>query len=129
MHGIYYIVIYLNKKTEVEIGKLGKILFEKGIYVYVGSGKGDFGGGELINRVLRHLRPSKKTRWHIDYLLNSKSTQIKFICIIESDNLLECDLINKIKSSFDCEFIPNFGSSDCYNRCESHFVRLLNLAI
>ncbi|RLF60544.1 MAG: GIY-YIG nuclease family protein, partial [Thermoplasmata archaeon] len=64
MKGSYVLIINLKKEKEIEIGRLGRILFNKGYYAYVGSGLNN-----LEKRVGRHLRKNKKKKWHIDYLL------------------------------------------------------------
>ncbi|MEM2109053.1 MAG: GIY-YIG nuclease family protein [Candidatus Odinarchaeota archaeon] len=122
MKGIYYLLISVSKGFKLKTGSLGLVDFKKGLYVYVGSGKGKRGGSELVNRVLRHLRACKKTRWHIDYLLSSSHVKIKGLCIIEGQCLSECDFIKKIAGLG--VFIPGFGSSDCESKCGSHLIRL-----
>jgi Uri superfamily endonuclease len=118
------LVIKVIRKIKINIGKLDEVVFNKGTYIYVGSGKGEFGGSELINRVLRHIRQNKKIRWHIDYLLNSHFTRIKNIGLIFSNVISECDLIRKIIDLFVTEPISNFGSTDCINNCPSHLVKI-----
>lgn len=60
----YILFIYLNKEKKIEIGKLGNFLFNKGNYLYVGSGKRN-----MEKRIERHLKTEKKNFWHIDYFL------------------------------------------------------------
>lgn len=122
MRGVYCLLIDVMRNLNLEIGKLGSVLFNKGIYVYVGSGKGSSGGSELINRVLRHLRYHKKRHWHIDYLLASDHVKIKGIHVIETDKLDECALVKRLSSSG--HLIPGFGSSDCKSKCGSHLIFL-----
>ena len=124
MKGIYFLLIQIDNNFNLRIGKIGIITFFKGTYVYVGSAKGIVGGGELINRVLRHIRNNKRLFWHIDYLLNKKHSKIKGICIIKSLEVSECDLIKKIITSFDCEPILHFGSTDCNKKCPAHLMRI-----
>ena len=67
----YVLSIKVTINIEKTVGRLGKMLFEKGDYVYIGSAKGC-----LRSRLKRHLRKEKKTYWHIDYLLESKKSKI-----------------------------------------------------
>ena len=64
MKGCYCLIIILNTPSKIKIGKLGKIDFNEGYYVYVGSAM-----NYLESRINRHLRSKKKLHWHIDYLL------------------------------------------------------------
>ena len=54
MKGTYLLLINLNYNIDVQIGKLGKIHFLKGWYVYVGSAMNN-----LEARINRHLRSNK----------------------------------------------------------------------
>jgi Uri superfamily endonuclease len=119
MKGSYILVIYIPEKIEILIGSLGKILFHQGFYLYIGSGMGNYGFSSLINRVQRHIQPSdaKKTHWHIDYLLNERSSYITQLFLIPSLERLECIIAKEIEK-FAESCIRNFGSSDCH--CQSH---------
>ena len=56
MKGYYCLIINLDNDSEIEIGKrLGKINFDKGYYVYVGSAM-----NSLEARLKRHLSDEKK---------------------------------------------------------------------
>lgn len=110
MKGCYCLVIRLDETTEIRIGKkLGKIKFNKGHYVYVGSAM-----NSLISRIKRHLSDEKKLHWHIDYFL--KYSQITEVIYNRSNRKIECDLSQYIASK--TSGIRNFGCSDC--DCESH---------
>ncbi len=119
MKGSYILVVQLQKAIELLIGALGKIKFKQGFYFYIGSAMGNSGSTTLINRVKRHLSPSetKKTHWHIDYLLDKKYTSIICVYLIPSLQNLECLIAHEILNRAD-SFISKFGSSDCH--CESH---------
>lgn len=62
--GVYQLVIGLERTTIVVVGALGEHEFPRGTYVYTGRAS-----KWLNKRVARHLRPEKRLRWHIDYLL------------------------------------------------------------
>ena len=109
MKGSYILVINLKEKKSIQIGKLGKIIFEKGLYIYVGSALNG-----LEQRINRHLRKNKKKHWHIDYFL--EFANIVDIFYKESQTREECNIaieLDKYLAS-----IPGFGCSDC--KCKSH---------
>lgn len=94
MKGCYCLIIRLEKKSQIEIGKrLGKIDFEKGHYVYVGSAM-----NSLEARIKRHLSDEKKLHWHVDYLL--KQSKIVEIIYNESEKI-ECELSQYISKKSD----------------------------
>ena len=121
MKGSYILVVFVPDKTVIYIGALGKVLFNQGFYLYIGSAMGDYGSSTLENRVKRHVKPSedKKTHWHIDYLLNQKNNIITQLYLIPSLERLEC-IIAKDFLIFADAYIKNFGSSDC--NCQSHLL-------
>jgi len=110
INGRTYILLIENyKNKEVFIGRLGKLKFVRGIYVYIGSAKKN-----LMARIKRHLSENKKKFWHIDYFLDRK-TSIKEVWT--SPRQAECRIAQYFfKNGF--PYIKNFGSSDC--RCKSH---------
>lgn len=61
--GTYVVKLKIKKSMEVIVGSLGKVKFEPGIYVYVGSAM-----NSISERIKRHARKSKKLHWHLDYL-------------------------------------------------------------
>lgn len=61
--GAYILVLQLRRPREVDVGSLGRIAFEPGYYVYVGSAM-----RSLTARIDRHLRHRKTMHWHVDYL-------------------------------------------------------------
>lgn len=119
MKGSYIIVIYLHKETRIVIGALGKISFNKGFHIYVGSAMGTSGSTTLENRVKRHLLPSKnkKIHWHIDYLLENNNSNITTLYLIPTIYKLECHLAKELLMVSNGH-INGFGSSDC--KCQSH---------
>jgi len=109
MKGSYILIIQLKKDQKIQIGKLGKIHFSKGFYVYIGSALNG-----LEQRINRHLRKDKKNHWHIDYLF--KHGNIIDIFYNENNSKEECNYAKKFEEKL--LPIPNFGSSDC--KCKSH---------
>ncbi|MFX0082362.1 MAG: DUF123 domain-containing protein [Candidatus Hodarchaeota archaeon] len=119
MKGSYILVIQIPETTEITIGALGNILFEKGSYLYIGSAMGTYGSTTLENRIKRHISTSnkKKIHWHIDYLLNYERGFITQLYLIPSLYRIECIISREIKD-FSDDIVEDFGSTDCM--CKSH---------
>jgi len=118
MKGIYILLIKIDKNIEVEIGSLGKINFDKGIYFYIGSAQNN-----LEKRIQRHKVKNKKLRWHIDYLLKNKYVKILKIYYKKAGREEECK-IAKMLSKTEIP-ISKFGCSDC--DCKSHLFKIKSL--
>lgn len=108
MKGIYAIIFSINKERYIKVGKLGRILFESGNYVYIGSA---FSG---IKRLKRHIinlknRSVRNPHWHIDYVV-PYSKLIEYIFIPCNSRIKEKELANEITGYLD--YVPKFGSSD-----------------
>ncbi|MCP4216389.1 MAG: DUF123 domain-containing protein [bacterium] len=109
--GTYLIVFHNAEPFEKTIGSLGKRHFKEGYYVYVGSAmKG------MENRLKRHLRKTKKTHWHLDYISPSNMKAEKVFPIRWPDRLEE-SLAAKL-TAICTETVPGFGASD--SSAESH---------
>ena len=119
MKGIYYLVINVKKGVKKKIRKLGKIKFEKGIYIYVGSAQNN-----LEKRVKRHLSAKKKNHWHIDYLLECPSANIRGVLCKNAKKEEECKMARLL--SLTEKPVKGFGCSDCC--CESHLLKLDSLS-
>ena len=109
MKGSYLLLMELKCKETIQIGKLGKIDFKKGFYVYVGSAING-----LEPRINRHLREEKKIHWHIDFLLNS--AEIINVFYKENSFKEECKISNEFKKKL--QSVKKYGCSDC--KCKSH---------
>jgi Uri superfamily endonuclease len=115
--GCYQLLLYLNKKSRIGIGKKGEYDFPEGYYIYTGSA---LNGLEV--RINRHLRKEKKSFWHIDYLLQ----HCKILNVIlynqgQKNAVTECQLNKKsLRKKNSAVVVKGFGSSDC--RCASHLV-------
>ncbi len=107
----YCLIIKLNKDSKITVGKLSKLEFKKGYYVYVGSAL-----KSIDARIKRHLKKEKKLFWHIDYLLNSPNATVNEVILERSLKKWECDIASKISK----HGVPinKFGSSDC--KCDAH---------
>ena len=109
--GSYALLIRLESPQAVAVGRLGRINFDAGWYVYVGSAQRGLAG-----RVNRHMRQHKKLHWHVDYLLE-RATLSEVIWAL-SDERLECRIANALQRQGVVSSISRFGASDC--RCPSH---------
>lgn len=112
--GSYLLILRVPERKTIPIGKLGKITFRAGYYIYVGSAMAN-----LTARVERHRRLRKNLHWHIDYLRAAAD----FISVlpIRASVSLECVLAGKMEKITEWT-VPGFGSSDCL--CPSHLFAL-----
>ncbi len=121
MKGSYCLVIDIPRDIKQRIGKMGKLSFKKGLYIYVGSAMNN-----IEKRVERHIKTSKGRNkilfWHIDYLLSNRNVKIRDIYIRESHRKEECIVAEKLLSHGGTPTIKKFGSSDC--SCKSHLFRV-----
>lgn len=111
LKGTYCLLINLKHDSRITVGKLGKLDFKKGEYVYVGSAL-----NSLEARVKRHLSADKKLHWHVDYLLTCKNSEIKDVIYALNDDKVECEVAREI--AVKGVGIKGFGCSDC--KCNSH---------
>jgi Uri superfamily endonuclease len=113
--GVYVLVISVGKNISVNVGALGGVNFEKGLYAYVGSAQKN-----LEKRIERHLRRGKRKFWHIDYLLDNDAVEVVKVFYKEARKTGECKIATKL-----CRMgvaATNFGCSDC--KCASHLFRI-----
>jgi sugar fermentation stimulation protein A len=105
--GSYLLVLKLERQKLIEVGRLGKFMFQKGYYIYVGSAMSN-----LRARIKRHKQKRKKMHWHIDYL--TRVTDGFLSILIRSSQRQECEIAQALSSILKSG-PPGFGSSDC--RC------------
>lgn len=113
--GSYCLILEIKKHIKARIGSLGKLSFEKGVYVYAGSAL-----NSLEARIKRHFGKRKKKFWHIDYLTARKSVIVKEAYCKLSERKEECEIAKgfmKIGKP-----VKGFGCSDC--DCESHLFKI-----
>jgi len=106
----YVLEIKKSSDTAISVGSLGKRVFNRGIYLYVGSAKKN-----MLRRIQRHLKKGKRLHWHIDYLLEESDCKVKAIHLTTRGECETADILHALKAA---RPIPGFGCSDC--RCESH---------
>ena len=110
--GSYLLLLELKRDRRIEIGRLGRLSFGKGWYVYVGSAMQG-----LAARLARHLRHRKRFHWHIDYLRQAADRVLALP--IRSSRREECDLARDIASLL-APGPLGFGCSDC--ACPTHLL-------
>jgi Uri superfamily endonuclease len=115
--GIYVLVISVGKDISVNVGALGVVDFDRGVYAYVGSAQ-----RSLEKRIARHLRRIKRKFWHVDYLLNNTNVKVLKVFYENAGKTEECKVANKIAERG--VSTKGFGSSDC--KCKSHLFKLDN---
>ncbi len=119
--GSYSLLIYLGNPTEIRVGKLGKLFFPQGYYVYTGSALNG-----LEARVGRHLQKEKKRRhWHIDYLLSVPQSKVVGVQYYPGLLQEECRHNQRMARLPQARSLhPRFGASDCRAFCPSHLFYL-----
>lgn len=115
LKGVYTLIIELDADVSVKVGALGKLVFKKGLYAYVGSAQAN-----LEHRIKRHFSREKRLFWHIDYLLNNSAARIVKVFYKQADKSGECTIAKLISERSGP--IEGFGCSDC--RCKSHLFRI-----
>jgi sugar fermentation stimulation protein A len=108
--GSYLVLLHLNRPRSIPIGRMGRVRFPKGFYIYVGSAMAN-----LTKRLERHRRIRKRIHWHLDWL----RPHVRFVetLAIRSSDRLECELARAIEGIASWS-TPGFGCSDC--GCKSH---------
>jgi Uri superfamily endonuclease len=109
-----YLLIMQGKVLQrLNVGALGEVSLQPGWYLYVGSARRG-----LDARLRRHLRPEKRRRWHIDYLLTGDALTVQEIWV--GGQVGECQLAGSLLSWPQVSIPqPRLGASDC--RCPAHF--------
>jgi Uri superfamily endonuclease len=122
LKGIYAIIFSIDKERYIKVGKLGRILFKSGNYVYIGSA---FSGIRRLKRHITNLKNRKVSNphWHIDYIV-PYSNLIEYIFIPCESRIKERELANKITGNLD--YVPRFGSSDSNAPSHLFFSRKLD---
>lgn len=111
--GAYLVWVWLDTPLKIERPRPAQLA--SGFYCYAGSARGP---GGLKARLLRHLRPDKKVRWHIDQL----TTKANHSAAWAWPDGEECQLIQTLihQQGFSIPQ-PGFGSSDC-RCCPAHLL-------
>ena len=108
--GSYLLILSLKRNRKIHVGKLGKIHFKKGFYIYVGSAMAN-----LSKRMERHRHLRKQHHWHIDEL--RAVTEFHSVLAIRSSDRLECEIAEAMSEIAEWSVL-GFGSTDC--SCKTH---------
>jgi len=108
--GSYLLILNLKRNRKIGVGKLGRINFRKGFYIYVGSAMAN-----LSKRMERHRRLRKQCHWHIDEL--RAVAEFHSALAIRSSERIECELAKAVSEIAEWP-VPGFGSTDC--SCDTH---------
>jgi sugar fermentation stimulation protein A len=108
--GSYLVILSLDRDRKIKVGKLGKVPFRRGFYIYAGSAMAN-----LTKRMERHRHLRKRHHWHIDDLRDA--ADFHSILAIRSSDRLECTIAQALSEIAEWT-VPKFGSSDC--SCETH---------
>lgn len=111
-HGSYGLVLFLPLSLSMEVGRLGRLSFDPGHYLYVGSA---FGPGGLAARVGHHARRTAKPHWHIDYF---RAIAVLREVWYTKDNEKREHHWADVLTGLSDRSIPGFGSTDC--QCMTH---------
>ena len=109
--GTYVLFLTFSAPRTLEVGALGTVHLDAGMYCYVGSAMNG-----LDQRVGRHLSRDKKVRWHIDRL--TLSADLVEAAESYPDCIPECELARIAVLSGCLPAVKGFGCSDC--RCLTH---------
>jgi Uri superfamily endonuclease len=122
--GTYVLALWLGTTQEISVGRLGRIEFPAGWYLYVGSARGPGGLPARLARHRRRLGSDKRAHWHLDYL--REQTTWGGAWVRASGERLECTWAARLRDLPAAAIVtPGFGASDC--RCPAHLVRVATL--
>ncbi len=110
--GTYALVLDCPRSCTVTVGRLGRLRFPTGYYVYVGSA---LGPGGLRARILHHLAAARKPWWHVDYL---RARTIPVEVWYRIGPVRREDLWASALGEAADVCVERFGNTDCH--CASH---------
>jgi sugar fermentation stimulation protein A len=108
--GSYLLILELKRKRNIRVGKLGRVSFRKGFYIYIGSAMAN-----LSKRMQRHRHLRKRHHWHIDEL--RAVAEFHSVLAIRSSVRLECKIAKAFSDISDWKIL-GFGCTDC--TCDTH---------
>ena len=109
----YQLLIDVPEAIQLEVGRLGRMEFPAGCYVYTGSAR-----RALEARIARHLRPVKPLRWHIYWLTTAPGVTVR---VQLRSTRPECELNQATPGTI---LVRGFGASDCRAGCGAHLKRV-----
>lgn len=117
--GAYLLVLRLDRRRKVSVGRLGRHTFEPGYWIYVGSAM-----QHLTARIERHRRHRKRLHWHVDYL-RAVASDVRALPI-RASRRLECTLARELAAVMR-PGPAGFGASDC--DCAAHLFHCPDLPL
>lgn len=124
MKGAYALVLRIAQDLEVNVGSLGLLSLESGVWVYIGSAMGE-SSTSLEKRLQRHFSNDKTIFWHIDHVIASGAELLGAV-IAESNEKIECEISEALINSPLFQPGPKgFGSSDCRSNCGTHLFQYI----
>lgn len=112
--GAYALVIRLDSALGLDMPRFRGRTLPAGLYAYFGSARGS---GGLAGRVGRHLRPSRRPRWHVDRLLAAG----EIVAVLTWPGGDECLWRAGAQTARSAVPLRGFGSSDC-RICPAHLL-------
>lgn len=110
--------IDLEEGFTTDVGSLGQVRFQRGVYVYAGSALSG-----LDPRLTRHARREKKVHWHVDVLTVRAECSVIGAVTFGPGGPSECDIVEALATlPWARVSPPGFGSSD--HDCPGHLVDL-----
>jgi len=114
--GSYLLILELKRNRNIHVGKLGRVSFRRGFYIYVGSAMAN-----LNKRIERHRHLREQHHWHIDEL--RAVADFHSALAIRSSTRLECEIAEAMSRISEWN-IPGFGCTDC--SCKTHLFAFRN---
>jgi sugar fermentation stimulation protein A len=112
--GVYQLWIRVRRACRIQVGRLGRLSFPTGLYVYTGrAARG------LPARVARHARGARAKHWHVDYLLGTAGVSLEKVVLVSQDPRTEC-MMNRAVGAGAVSPVLGFGASDCRRKCPAH---------
>ena len=106
--GCYVLVLLLQQRHQLTVGRRAPGEFPPGHYLYVGSA---FGPGGLRARLDRHVSGSRRRHWHVDYLREvAQPVEVWFQTQTASREHEWADCLSRGR---ELRPVVGFGVSDC----------------
>lgn len=114
--GTYALLLRAETEQCVDVGALGTLHLQPGVYVYVGSA---FGPEGVRARVKRHVRDDGARHWHVDYV--RAVTRLAAVWYTHDADRRECTWAGVLCQMEDSPVpLEGVGASDC--TCATHIV-------
>jgi Uri superfamily endonuclease len=116
--GTYAVVLRPQHPGPVKIGRLGTLVLDNRVFIYVGSA---LGPGGVAARCRHHQRIAARPHWHLDYL--RPHCEILRYWVAYGTERREHDWAQAVGELADARWpLAGFGSSEC--DCPAHLIGL-----